>query len=120
MAEPWSQIATLALHNRVYDPRPALSPLAVLILGKMRRSTAEEGPNLRLVMPWTEWVWKLAVIAVAYAVAGKAFLDALSSFYALLPQSSLYAAMEALKGPDYVRRNVQRVIEERASMEDTE
>ncbi|TKJ27556.1 MAG: hypothetical protein CEE40_13080 [Chloroflexi bacterium B3_Chlor] len=40
-------------------------------------------------------------------------MDALSSFSALLPQSSLYAAMEALKGPDYVRRNVQRVIEER-------
>lgn len=44
------------------------SPLAVLILGKMRRSTAEEGPNLRLVMPWTEWVWKLAAIAVAYLI----------------------------------------------------
>lgn len=44
------------------------SPLAVLILGKMRRSTAEEGPNLRLVMPWTEWVCKLAVIAVAYVI----------------------------------------------------
>lgn len=44
------------------------SPPAVLILGKMRRDIAVEGPNLRLVMPWTEWVWKLAVIAVAYLV----------------------------------------------------
>ena len=44
------------------------SPLAVLILGKMRRSSAEEGPNLRLVMRWTEWVWKLAAIAVAYLI----------------------------------------------------
>lgn len=49
------------------------SPLAVLILGKMRRSTAEEGPNLRLVMPWTEWVWKLAVIAVAYLILYSTF-----------------------------------------------
>ena len=44
------------------------SPLAVLILGRMRRDTAVEGPNLRLVMPWTEWVWKLAVIGVVYLI----------------------------------------------------
>jgi histidinol-phosphate aminotransferase len=57
--------------------------------------------------------FSLAGARVGYAVAGKAFLDALSSFYALLPQSSLYAAMEALENPGYMRRNVQRVIEER-------
>ncbi len=44
------------------------SPLAVLILGKMRRGTTIEGPNSRLIMPWREWVWKLAVIAVAYLI----------------------------------------------------
>lgn len=44
------------------------SPLAVFILGRMRRDTVVEAPNLRLVMPWAEWVWKLAVIAVAYLI----------------------------------------------------
>jgi len=42
------------------------SPLAVLILGRMKRDTTEGGPNLRLVMPWGEWIWKLAVIVVLY------------------------------------------------------
>lgn len=42
------------------------SPLAVLILGRIKREAAEGGPNLRLVMPWGEWVWKLAVVAVLY------------------------------------------------------
>lgn len=44
------------------------SPLAVLILGKMRRKAEVQEPNLRLVMPWGEWVWKLAAIAVAYEI----------------------------------------------------
>ena len=57
--------------------------------------------------------FSLAGARVGYAIAGKAFLDALSSFYAFLPQCSLYAAIEALKNPGYITRNVQRVIEER-------
>lgn len=44
------------------------SPLAVLILGKMRREPAPQTPNLRLVMPIGEWAWKLAAIAAAYLV----------------------------------------------------
>lgn len=44
------------------------SPLAVLILGRMRRDIAVKAPNLRLVMPWAEWIWKLMVTAVAYLI----------------------------------------------------
>lgn len=44
------------------------SPLAVLILGRMRRELAPQARNLRLVMPPVEWVWKLAVIAAAYVI----------------------------------------------------
>jgi len=56
------------------------APLAVLIHGKIKgpagerpSATAEgtkgsQGPNERLVMPWTEWAWKLALIAVIYVV----------------------------------------------------
>lgn len=44
------------------------APLAVLILGKWKKEPATDEPNERLVMPASEWVWKLAVIAVAYDV----------------------------------------------------
>jgi hypothetical protein len=63
---PASEIPVLFLMGAIIAL--IFSPLAVLILGRMRRDAAEEGPNLRLVMPWTEWVWKLAVIAVAYLI----------------------------------------------------
>ena len=42
------------------------SMLAVLILGKRTAETASVAPNTRLVMPASEWAWKLAVIALAY------------------------------------------------------
>ncbi|MCK4962433.1 MAG: hypothetical protein KAS19_08095 [Anaerolineales bacterium] len=42
-------------------------PLAVWILGK-GRATAETSPNLALVMPAKQWIWKLAAIAVAYLI----------------------------------------------------
>lgn len=44
------------------------SPLAVLILGKMRREFIPPEPNRQLAMPPGEWAWKLAVIAVAFAI----------------------------------------------------
>ncbi len=46
-------------------------------------------------------------------IAGEAFLDAFSSFHMILPRPSLYAAIQALKNSDYMRRNVCRVIAER-------
>jgi hypothetical protein len=42
-------------------------PLAVIILGKGRAATGT-APNTRLVMPVTQWLWKLAAIAVIYPV----------------------------------------------------
>ncbi|NOH02839.1 MAG: hypothetical protein HND47_13190 [Chloroflexi bacterium] len=42
-------------------------PLAVWILGK-GRATADTSPNLALVMPAKQWIWKLAAIAVAYLI----------------------------------------------------
>ena len=44
------------------------SPLAVLILGKMRRGAAPQAPNPRPSLPPREWAWKLALIAIAYVV----------------------------------------------------
>ncbi len=42
------------------------SPLAVLVHGKMRRTKEMSTPNPRLVMPWSEWAWKLPSVAIAY------------------------------------------------------
>jgi hypothetical protein len=44
------------------------SVLAVVILGKGRSGPADAAQNPRLVMPFREWAWKLAVIAVLYVV----------------------------------------------------
>ena len=42
-------------------------PLAVWILGK-GHTTVDPAPNPALVMPTTQWIWKLAAIAVAYLI----------------------------------------------------
>jgi len=44
------------------------SPLVVLIHGRLRGRGEAQEPNLRLVMPWMEWVWKLILIAAVYMV----------------------------------------------------
>ena len=44
------------------------SVLAVLILGKRKAETVDTEPNSRLVMPASEWAWKLVVIALAYVI----------------------------------------------------
>lgn len=44
------------------------SALAVLILGKRKAVAVDTGPNSRLVMPPSEWAWKLAVIALVYLI----------------------------------------------------
>ncbi len=44
------------------------SALAVLILGKRKATDLDVRENSRLVMPRSEWVWKLAVIAVVYVI----------------------------------------------------
>jgi hypothetical protein len=44
------------------------SALAVFILGKRKANDSDAGENSRLVMPGSEWAWKLAVIAVVYVI----------------------------------------------------
>jgi len=44
------------------------SVLAVLILGKRKAEMVDAAPNSRLVMPASEWAWKLVVIAVVYVI----------------------------------------------------
>jgi hypothetical protein len=44
------------------------SGLAVLILGKRKTGVVDTERNTRLIMPASEWAWKLAVIAIAYVI----------------------------------------------------
>jgi len=58
----------------------------------------------------------LAGIRVGYLIAGQTFLDAFSPSFAFLPQPSLQAATEALRRPDYMWKNVQRIMGEREKL----
>jgi hypothetical protein len=42
------------------------SPLAVLILGRIKSHKEQEEPNTRLIMPWRDWAWRLALLPVIY------------------------------------------------------
>ncbi len=44
------------------------SVLAVLILGRRKAEGVDTAPNYRLVMPASEWAWKLVAIAVVYVI----------------------------------------------------
>jgi len=44
------------------------SILAVLIHGRMKGVKEPQKPNRRLVMPWTQWVWKLALVGFSWVV----------------------------------------------------
>jgi len=69
-------------------------------------------PNLAVTRTMDK-AFGLAGARVGYALAGQAFVEAFSAFYAFLPQSSLCAAIAALNHPDYMRRSVQEIIAER-------
>ncbi len=69
-------------------------------------------PNLAITRTMDK-AFGLAGARIGYAIAGEAFRDMLSAFYTFLPRSSVYAAVEALKNPDYVRKNIDRVLQEK-------
>ena len=72
----------------------------------------KDWPNLAITRSMDK-AFSLAGARIGYIIAGNSFLKELSSFYIYLPQSSLYAAREALKNPEYMRKNIKKIIEER-------
>ena len=72
----------------------------------------EERPNLAITRTMDK-AFALAGARIGYLLAGDDFLEALSSFYALLPQPSLAAAIAALREPSYVEENVGQLLKER-------
>ncbi|MBO8129540.1 MAG: hypothetical protein H0Z39_10165 [Peptococcaceae bacterium] len=51
------------------------APLVVLVHGKIRKSSEPEQdePNVRLVMPIKQWIWKLLLVGVIYFIIYTAF-----------------------------------------------
>ncbi|MCK4541380.1 MAG: hypothetical protein KAU17_03985 [Spirochaetales bacterium] len=42
------------------------SVLAVLIHGRMKGDGGPREPNRRLIMPWTQWIWKVVLIGIVW------------------------------------------------------
>ncbi len=72
----------------------------------------EENPNIAVSRSMDK-AFSLAGARIGYLIAGNKFLDEMLQLYAYLPQSSLYAAIEALRNPNYMKTNVARTIDER-------
>jgi histidinol-phosphate aminotransferase len=72
----------------------------------------KEHSNL-LIVRTLDKAFSLASARIGYLIAGEDFLDDLSSFNRILPQSSLYSAIEAVKNPSYIKKNIELTIKER-------
>ncbi|MFX1336117.1 MAG: pyridoxal phosphate-dependent aminotransferase [Promethearchaeota archaeon] len=55
----------------------------------------------------------LAGTRIGYIIGGEIFMDVFSSVSIMLPQVSLLAAIEALKNPEYIQKNIEITIKER-------
>jgi len=73
-------------------------------------------PNLAITRTLDK-AFSLAGARVGYLAAGEYFTDAFASFYALLPQSSLYAAIAALQSVAYMEENVRFIADERKRLQ---
>jgi histidinol-phosphate aminotransferase len=69
-------------------------------------------PNL-VISRTLDKAFGLAGARIGYLIAGQSFINAFSSFTAILPQSSLCAAIEALSSIGYMKKNVRRIVRER-------
>lgn len=72
----------------------------------------EKHPNLSVVRTLDK-AFGLAGARIGYLLAGKCFLDAFSTFYIYLPQSTLHSALEVMKDPSYIKKNIDIIVKER-------
>lgn len=84
------------------------SVLAVLILGKRKAESVSTERNMRLVMPPSEWAWKLAVIALAYLILYFTFgyfiawrNPAVRAYYDGIDEGSFFAHMGTVLGSTF-------------------
>ena len=69
-------------------------------------------PNLAVVRTMSK-AFGLAGARVGYLIAGDDFLDVFPAFYSFLPQPCLYAAVEAVRDLDHMKKNVSLTVNER-------
>ena len=81
------------------------SVLAVLVLRKRKADRLDTEPNTRLVMPASEWAWRLAVIAVAYLILYFTFgyfiawrNPVVREYYGGIDEGAFFAHMGAVLG----------------------
>jgi len=72
----------------------------------------EEYPNLAIARTISK-ACGLAGARIGYIIGGEMFMDIFSSVSIMLPQVSLFAAIEAIKNPNYIKKNVLLTINER-------
>lgn len=80
--------------------------------GETFADMVEEHKNLAIVRTLDK-AFGLLGARIGYIIAGDDFLENFSTFYTFLPQPSLYAAIEAMKNPGYIKKNIELVIKEK-------
>ncbi|MFX1285847.1 MAG: pyridoxal phosphate-dependent aminotransferase [Promethearchaeota archaeon] len=77
----------------------------------------EEYPNLAIARTISK-AFGLAGTRIGYIIGGDTFLEVFSSLSIMLPQVSLLAAIEAIKNPEYIKKNIELTIKERERVRD--
>ena len=73
-------------------------------------------PNLAIIRTMDK-AFSLAGLRLGYLLAGGFFKDQFSDFPASLSRPTLFAAIEALKNPEYLTINVNKILSEKARVE---
>ena len=80
--------------------------------GQTFASLIKKYPNLAITRTMDK-AFSLAGLRLGYLLAGDYFKDQFSDFPAFLSRPTLFAAIEALKSPDYLKQNIKIVLSER-------
>lgn len=76
-----------------------------------------ENPNIAITRSLDK-DYSLAGARIGYLIAGDYFLDEISDFYTFPTRPGLYAALEAMKNPEYAQENVRKVIKEKKRLKE--